>query len=325
MKPTTTDRHTMPEPADSVKSLNNPVNLGLPVDAALADFRRHLRAEGKSLATLSVYGRGIERFAAFAAERGMPLILDAIRREHVEHFLVSLQDGGARPSTVHTYYRGLRSLFAWAVAEDEIEESPMRNIKPPSIPDEPPAVLTREQVDALLRTVEGKGFEARRDAAIIWLFLDTGMRRGELAGLKLTDLDLDHQVAIVMGKGRRPRSVPFGDRPARALGRYLRARRAHSGAKLDALWLGHKGALGSDGIRQMIERRGRQAGIEGLHAHLFRHTFAHEWQAAGGSESGLMQVAGWRSSAMVRRYGRSAAAERARDEHGRLDLFGPRR
>jgi integrase len=106
----------------------------------------------------------------------------------------------------------------------------------------------------------------------------------------------------------------------KALDRYLRARRSHKAADLDWLWLGDRGRFGDSGITQMLRRRGKMAGIEGLHAHQFRHGFAHEWLAAGGQEQDLQRLAGWSSPAMLARYGRSMAEERARDAHKRFGL-----
>jgi site-specific recombinase XerD len=170
----------------------------------------------------------------------------------------------------------------------------------------------------LFAVCAGTGFEARRDTALIMLLLDTGARRAEMTGLKLSDVDLDLDVLLVLGKGRRERTLPFGRKAGEALDRYLRARARHKDAALPWLWLGKKGRLTEWGLVQMLRRRGAQAGLPGLHPHQLRHTFAHEWLAQGGAETDLMQIAGWKSRTMLQRYGASAAAARAREAHRRL-------
>ncbi len=168
--------------------------------------------------------------------------------------------------------------------------------------------------------MNGRSFDDRRDTAIVRLFLDTGMRSSELASLSVTDIDLDQDIAVVLGKGRRPRACPFGDKTGQAIERYLRERSKHRLARDSALWLGARGVMTDNGIRQMLRRRARQAGLDHLHPHMFRHTFAHRWLSEGGQEQDLMRLAGWRSREMLGRYGASAADQRAREAHKRMSL-----
>ena len=117
--------------------------------AAIDSWRLSLRAANRSPATIKTYLDAATRFEAFRAERGMPVSLEAIRREHIEAFLVALQDAGSRPATVSLAYRCLQAFWKWAVSEDEVRESPMARMTPPIVPEEP-SILGPEQIRAIL-------------------------------------------------------------------------------------------------------------------------------------------------------------------------------
>jgi site-specific recombinase XerD len=281
----------------------------------LPSWQVGLEAQNRADKTIANYLAAAHQFVAFLENRGMPTDAAGVHREHVEAFLVDLKTQGRSASTVATRFRALQQLFKWCAEEGEIGESPMRNMKPPTVPEALVPHLTEDQLRALLATCRGKDFESRRDAAMLLLFIDAGLRRAELAGLSVGDVDRTRRVVLAEGKGARPRECPMGAKAMQAMDRYLRARRSHPHADSEALWLGVRGPMTDSGVAQVVRRRGVEAGVGPIHPHQLRHTFSHLFRMNGGSPDDLMRLAGWKSPQMLTRYGASAADERARDSH----------
>ncbi|WP_370325317.1 tyrosine-type recombinase/integrase [Euzebya sp.] len=283
------------------------------IEALSRSFSRWLRAANRSERTVETYVSSVAQLVDFAEDRD----LDPLARETVTEYLADLADR-RKPATVAFRYRSLQQFFKWLEAEEEVEHSPMAKLRPPRVPEQPVPILSPDQQRALLGTCDGKNFVDRRDHAILRLFIDTGMRLGEMTGITLPDVDLDvDKVVWVTGKGNWMRACPFGRRTGMAIDRYLRVRARHQHAQEAALWLGAqgRGPLGSSGINQIVKRRAEQADIPRLHAHMFRHTFADNMRRAGMDDDSLMRLAGWRSRQMLSRYGASAADSRARERY----------
>jgi integrase len=169
---------------------------------------------------------------------------------------------------------------------------------------------------------KGRSLRDRRDEAILRLMIETGARAGEVVAMTVADVDLvAGRAAIRRGKGGKGRIVPISPQCARSIDRYLRMRRQHRLVDTSPLWLGGKGkAFGYPALYATLKYRADLAGIEAFWPHLLRHTAASRWLAAGGSEGGLMAVAGWSRREMLDRYTRATSEARAADEARRLGL-----
>lgn len=291
----------------------------LPRDGNPGPFVRYLRAEAKAPRTIEKYVHTVSQLRAFLAANGMPTTVAEIQKEHVREYMVQLL-ADSKSSTANTRFYALRAFFRYLLEDEEIRWDPMAQLKAPPAPAPVVPVLGSDVIDALLKTCRTNSFEDRRDAAIIMMFYDTGARLSELTNLTLSDIG--DGAARVMGKGSKPRTVLYGASTARILDRYLRARDRHAHAGHPALWLGKRGPTTRWGIRDLLERRASLAGIEHLHPHQFRHTFAHTWLADGGQETDLMRLAGWSSRSMLSRYAASAADERAAESYRRRQSPG---
>lgn len=280
-------------------------------------FARHLRAEGRAERTTVIYGQSVTFFSRWLEAHGRPATVEELSRAAVREWLADLAER-VEQSTVRTRYKGLFRFCGWLVAEGDLASNPMAGLEAPNPPAKPVPVLSDEELARLLKACGGREFRDRRDEAIVRLLLDCGLRVSELCGLGVDDVDLDQGSALVHGKGNKVRPVYFGTRTARALDRYLRLRRQHRHAHREALLLGQRGPMSADGVRDVLEVRGRAAGIEDLHPHRFRHSWAHDYLLAGGQERDLKRLAGWSSDVMLERYGASAADHRAREATRRL-------
>ncbi|MFH1483249.1 MAG: tyrosine-type recombinase/integrase [Chloroflexota bacterium] len=280
----------------------------------IRSFLLSLGGSGRVERTLETYGQALRMLVEFAKREGLPALVE-MEPDHLRYWLQSLYKRGNKASSVSVRYRALNRFYRWAVREGELDENPLAKVDPPRIPDEIQPWYRPEEVEKVLRAVGRepgvKAFEYR-DTALILTLYDAGPRAAEVCGMKVSDIDWKHRTVLVMGKAGKQRRISIGARAAEAIDRYLRRR----GVKSDILWLA-KGtkSFTTNGLRMMLERRFKIAEVQFRGAHAFRRGFAMSYLAAGGQEGDLKELGGWESYAMVSRYARGNAAERAVDAH----------
>jgi len=295
------------------------------LDLLLPSWQLSLRADRKSETTLKTYSDGVRFYLEWCAqEKAEPL-----ERTSIRGWVAALLDKGNQPATARARQLAVRRFSSWLAEEGEIPADPFLGVKAPKLDTKVIEPLTDDELRALLKactppkgSTPAEMMRHRRDEAILRLMMETGARAGEVVALERADVDAAAGTAVIRrGKGGKGRVVPFGPHTALALDRYMRLRTHHRLATSPALWLGDRGkGFSYDALHKALGERATAAGIVGFHPHLLRHTAAHRWLAAGGSEGGLMAVAGWTRPDMLLRYTKAQASSRAATEARGLNL-----
>ena len=273
-------------------------------------FTLDMRHRNLSPRTQEIYLVAWDLFDQWLGDRPV----EQVTADDLKQWLDEMEVG---PTTKQIRYRSLRAAWKFVAADLSIA-NPMIGLPAPRVRYEPPAYPTDEEVARLIAAAEARRNPNRtRDAAIVRLVVDTGMRLGELHGLTVDRVDYVARVARVTGK-TGTHYTAFSQETAIAIERWLRARRRTRYAGTDALWIGQRGAMTRWGLTQLFERLGRAAGLTGLHIHLLRHRRAGQYLAQGGQAQHLIALMGWSGPAMLHRYAASTTNQRAIEEARKL-------
>jgi site-specific recombinase XerD len=285
----------------------------------LDSWRVGLQSQRLADDTIRHYQEGTRLFLKWCERTGTA---PELSKPAVQRFLADMLARGAQSTTARARWAALRRFSHWLAAEGERPTDELLTLTPPKLDSKVVNPLTDAELRDLIKVCKGTAFRERRDEALIRLMAETAMRAGECASLTLADVDVAHgQATIQRGKGGKGRVVPFGPQTAVALDRYLRLRRGHRLAGTQQFWLGDRSrSFGHNALYRAVLYRASLAGIDNMHPHRLRHTAASRWLAAGGSEQGLMAVAGWSRRHMMDRYTMAGASNRAADEARTLRL-----
>ncbi|MBR1828178.1 MAG: tyrosine recombinase XerD [Atopobiaceae bacterium] len=262
-----------------------------PLTRAADEYLGYLSVErGSSANTVESYGRDLRRYLSYLAGEGVTRP-DDVTRQVVEAHVRALDDVGLAPASIERAISAIKGFHRFMVAEQICENHPTADLLLPKKPERLPDVISREQAFALLdermfewhgdaSTRKGQLAQAtlRRDQAILEVLYGCGLRVSELCGLDAGDLFLDEEVLRVFGKGSKERLVPVLGSAARVLSSYLAYARpvlAAGRPVTPAVFLNARGSrMTRQAVHAIVEKYGAYAGIEGLHPHTLRHSFA---------------------------------------------------
>jgi len=272
------------------------------VAEALEEFLIELKIEERSPKTILFYRDRLKWFVNFIKP---DTLLKDIGSGDIKHFFST--QNSEHIYSYHAKYRALRAFLKWCVEQSYILENPL-TFSPPKLPDTIKPAFTDDELRAIINACAGS--LGLRNKAMVLVLIDTGIRREELAKIKVADINIEARLISITGKGRKQRLIPISPTTLKLIWQYLKIRKSPS----EFLWLTEEGKpLTGDGIGQTLQVLIKHAGIIGhkASAHVFRHTFANTFLDNGGDPLDLQYLLGHASLKMVENYSRAHKQRRA--------------
>lgn len=264
---------------------------------AIDEFLAHLRVErGSSPLTVEAYGADLADYASFLAEAGTTDV-DRVDRDAVVAYEADLNERGYAVTSIDRHISAVKSFHRFCVREEFAKANPAASVRLPTPPETLPDVLSIEQVNTLLDRHDGTDATSLRDRAILEVLYGCGLRVSECAGLDLGNCALAEGYLRVVGKGDKERIAPISGCALKALSAYLdkgRGQFAKPSAKpTSAVFLNARGGrLTRQSIHKIVAKAGTAIGVEGLHPHTLRHSFATHMLAGGADLRVIQEILG---------------------------------
>lgn len=270
------------------------------LERCCAEYLNHLAVE-RNLAdnTIAAYRRDLQAYRAHLAKRGITAP-DQVTRADVEALIAARREAGAAGTSINRLMSTIKGLHRFMVREGMAATHPTSAMHLYRAADRLPECISPDQAAALLDQPFPDTAPGARDRAVLEVLYGCGLRVSELTGLDVDDLHLDEEYMRVKGKGSKERIVPIAGAARRALASYVLggARQellghARNGGQTSAVFLNMRGGrLSRQSVHALCERAGRVVGIEGLHPHALRHSFATHMLAGGADLRVLQEILG---------------------------------
>lgn len=264
-----------------------------------AEYLDHLSVERNLAAnTIEAYRRDLAAYRTFLRERGIDAPND-VTRPDIEAFVAARRELGLADASVNRALSAVKGLHRFMVREGLSGSYPTATIHMPKTASRLPGVISVESAQRLLDQEFPATAAGERDRGVLEVLYGCGLRVSELCGLDGGDVYLEEGYLRVTGKGAKQRLVPLSGTALRALGTYM-----HNGARdellghargevTSAVFLNMRGSrLSRQSVHALCERYGRLVGLEGLHPHTLRHSFATHMLAGGADLRVLQEILG---------------------------------
>ncbi len=264
---------------------------------SIREYIDSLRIEkGASISTVNEYSRDLQTYADFLADKDV-VDLASIASDDVAAFERSLFEVGYAASSVKRKVSAVKGFHRFCVREGISQKNPADTLKLPKLTEALPDVISIEDANKLLDSLTDSSALGLRDRALMEVLYGCGLRVSEIAGLDSSDIYTDEGFLRVFGKGSKERVVPISGKAAEALSEYMQAGRPELSMRLKtispkdtaAVFLNAKGRrITRQGIHLIVARIGASVGINDLHPHTLRHSFATH-MLEGGADLRVIQ------------------------------------
>ena len=239
----------------------------------LKDYRNYLRLERRmSPNTVASYCHDVQEFLESCEVEPR-----AVTSADIESYLAQVSAKGLSKRSTARELSALRNFFAWCVEEGEIKENPCDRVDAPKLGKYLPAVLSVEEVSAIMDSVDLKAPYGKRNRAILEVLYGCGLRVSEAASLRISHVHLEEGFVDVIGKGNKQRLVPLGEMAADAIRAFLPDRPEPAASSYeDYLFLSRFGKpISRVSLFNLVKSQAMAAGIQKeISPHTFRHSFA---------------------------------------------------
>lgn len=287
------------------------------LSSLLSLFISYLKVERKySLHTCISYDNDLSAFITFCAHDFETDLLADIKHTHIRSWIVALMSDQMMASTVNRKISALRTFYKWAIKKGHTSTNPMIKIVAPKKAKRLPIIVQDANISRLLekdvyREDQSNPFVMVRDTFIIELLYSTGIRRAELVGLQVSDLNLARKEIRVVGKGNKVRSIPLTDELMAAFDVYMKERATIDSVDGDALLVTQKGkAIYPRLVHTIVSQKlSSITTLSKKSPHVLRHSFATHMLDRGADINAIKEILGHANLAATQVYTHNSIAK----------------